>query len=383
MRTLLDLHDRLRAYVGNDISAEKSNAVTRAAAEAVNAISSKADWLFYRTWGRLATSAPYAVGTIEFDLTGGTVERQVILSTGVWPTWAAYGTLVINNVTYDVARRWSDTVISLKANDCPSADVASGTTYNLYRMRYDLPTDFQAIQKPMNSGRNTQIQKVTLEQLLGRKNYNDSVGTPIVFTIIDSGLDRKQILFWYPPDTEYSLEFEYKRKPVFPVVVQESTGKINLIAGSTAVNGLSTNFTASMAGAVLRVSYDQTPPGSFDSNTPPVSEYLIDSWTSASMIDLSVPAEESVTNRAYTISSRVDVSDGPMFNLLAAMGYKRLRIALRINMTNEELKEYETTEKEAMASDGQAYAGTDIAAVSQARVPHWRGVSSRTIPGNG
>lgn len=384
MRTLSDLHDRLRAYVGNDVSAEKSAAVTRAAAEAVNSIASKADWLYYRTWGRLSTSAPYSTGTVAFDLTGGAYERMLTLTGGTWPTWANYGTVVIDTVPYDVDRRISDTIVTLKALTSPSGDIAAGTSYNMYRMRYDLPADFQALQKPVITTQNFQLQKVTLETIINRRNYNDSDGTPLVFTIVDSGYDRKQLIIWYPPDAEYTMEFEYKRKPVFPVVVQESAGKIALTSGSTALTGTSTQFTAAMAGAVLRVSYNQTVPGSFDSNTPPEYEYVLDTYTSATAMVLKDAASATVSNRAYTISSRVDVADGPMFQYLVEIGRMELRKALRINLIPGELDEYTRIAKAAISSDGQAYAGSDQAAVAQVCRPNWNQyISSRTIPGNG
>ncbi len=383
MRTYADLITRLRTYVGNDTSAQKSQAVIQAAAEAVQALPSRADWNYYQTSGRITTSAPYSTGTVEFDYTGGTYERQMTLTSGTWPEWAAYGTIVINAVPYDVDKRISATVVTMKSNASPTSDIAAGTSYQIYRARYDLPTDFVAIHKPMITSQNCLIQKVNLDIFLYRRNQNDGTGTPTVFALSDNGYGRQQILFWNPPDTEYAIEFEYKRKPVLPVIQEESTGKISLTASSTALTGISTSFTRAMVGAVLRVGYTNEKPTGFDSVNPPESEYLIDTYTSATAMVLTEAATATVASRGYTISSRLDLMDGPMFEYLVHNGMKRLRIALRINMVQGEDQEYKRAFEQAKAQDAQRYAATDQARVSMAGYPLMRGGYMRTIPGNG
>lgn len=369
MRTLLDLHDRMRAYIGNQDSDQSSSAVLRAASEAVLAISMNHDWNYFATYGRITTSAPYSTGTIAYDATGGTYERMVTLSGGVWPSWVAnYGTLLVSTVPYDIDRRISDTVATLKATSAPADDIAAATAYQVYRARYDLPTDFVSIKKPIITAQNTIIHKIPLEEFIRRRNLNDGPSTPFMFTLADSGYGRNQILFWNPPDGVYQMEFEYKRKPTQPLVIQEETGSLSLTQGSTTVTGLSTAFTAAMAGAVLRVSADSIPPTGYDGIKPPIAEYLIDSFTSTTALELSEAAAASVSGRGYTISSRLDVREGPMFNYLCHMGMKRLRIAMRINMTPEELPAYLEAEKQAKSEDGQAYSGTDVARSETARV---------------
>lgn len=363
MRTMADLVDRLRAYLGNDGSEQKSSAVLRAAAESVQAISHKHQWASYKTWGRITTDASQTTGTIAVDVTGGAYERMVTLTGATWPTWAAgYGTIVIDNIPYDVQTRVSSTIVTLKANSCPTSDVAAGTSYTIYRARYDLPTDFVAIWKPIVTNENRTICKITLEEFITRRNCNDTVGTPIVFALVDSGYGRTQILLWNPPDAVYPLEFEYQRKPVLPVVVEESSGLVSLTSGSTAVTGLNTAFRAAMSNAVLRISYDGTKPTGYDGVHPPEYEYLLDGYTSSTALTLAEAASASVTRRAFTISSRVDVMDGPMFEYLTHIGYMKLRMALRINMTSEEPKQYEMAKNAAKDADGQLYAGTDVAA---------------------
>lgn len=377
--------ERLRAYVGNEASDLKSAAVIRAAAEAVQAIAQKHEWNYYRTSGRINCSTPYQTGTIEYDHTGGTYERQLTLTGGTWPTWASYGTVVIANVPYDVDRRISDTVVTLRVNSCPSDDVAAGTSYQIYRARYDLPDNYVSMHKPIMTSQYFILSYITYDQFLVRRNLNDGTGQPLYFTIADNGYGRSQIMMWNPPDQEYQLEFEYKRKPYLPVVVDESTGTVNLTSGSLDLTGNSTLFTAAMQGAVIRVSYDQKPPTAFDSVNPPQFEQLIESYVSSTAMTLREAAAYTVNKRAYVISSRLDLMDGPMFDYCVQMGMKRLRIGLRINMVSGEDKDYERAERAAKDADGQLYNGVDRAVVEQCS-PYRRpffGSWTRTIPGNG
>lgn len=371
MRTLADLQDRLRAYVGNDPSQSKSTAVIQAAAAAVEHITSRAAWNFYTSIGRVITSIPYSTGTIAVDVTGGAYERMVTLTTGTWPTWAAMGTIVIANLPYDVLKRISDTVLVLRSNTCPSEDVAAGTSYTLYQWRYDLPTDFAAIQKPMVLLNNTQCQKVSFERLLQQRNQFTNQGTPSAFALMHSEIGTPQILFWPPPQDAYTCEFEYKRRPAVPVLVKEQAGTIALTSGSAVVTGTATAFKSSMVGAVLRVSYDNQEPTAIDGVNPYESEYLIDGYTSTTSLTLSSPATSTVTKRAYTISSRLDVMDGPMFNYLCQIGRRMLRQNLRINMLPGEGEDYERAKMEAMSADGEQYSGSDQAVVGVCSVPHY------------
>jgi hypothetical protein len=189
---------------------------------------------------------------------------------------------------------------------------------------------------------------------------------------------------WNPPDTVYSLQYEYKRKPVLPVIIDEQRGKVSLTGSSSTVTGTSTLFSQAMAGGVLRVSYDQTVPSSYDSINPPQYEYLIQTITNTTTLDLREAATATAANRAYVISSRLDVADGPMFAYLCQMGYRELRMNLRINMTNEEKEVYDRVRREAIDADGQNYSGSDRAVVAQCQPGYFPyGSYTRQIPGNG
>lgn len=362
MRSYLDLIDRLRAYIGNDQSSHKSAAVIRSAYEAVEKLPLKHSWQFYSTYAKLITSASYNTGTVAYDHTGGAAERLLTLTGGTFPTWVGgYGTIVLSGVHYDIATRLSSTTAQLKSDNNPGDDIAAGTTYTIYRNRYDLPADFASMTKPIMANDNRVIEKVPIDDFVRRRNWNDGVGTPYMFTLIQSGYGREQLMFWCPPGEVTSCEFQYRRIPLRPLVVEANAGTIATTNGSLTVTGTATEFSQAMVGGVLRVSYDAKPPTAFDSVTPPQYEYRIESVESATSLTLAEAATATVTKRGYTISSRLDVAEGPMFNFLVQMAMKNLRVNLRIDRMGDEVNEYERAEKEAREQDGQNYMGPDVA----------------------
>lgn len=362
MRTYADLIDRLRAYVGNDYSEQKSAPVLRAAVGAMQRIGTKHEWAYYKTYAKMVFSASYDTGTIEFDYTGGSSERLLTLTGGTFPDWVGgYGTIVLESVHYDIARRLSPTTATLKPLSNPGADIPAGTTFMIYRNRYDLPSDFISMRKPIQALDNRRIVFQPINVFIAQRNWSETTGQPYMFTVLDNGYGQKQIMLWPPPAEVSTAEYEYRRLPLAPVVQEESRGTVALTSGSTTVTGTSTMFTQAMVGAVLRVSYDSKKPTAFDSVEPPESEYLVESVESTTSLTLTAAATTTVSKRGYTLSSRIDVEEGAMFNLLVQMGYKQLRIALGKNMTNEEAKDYDLAEREAKSADGQSYLGSDVA----------------------
>jgi len=94
------------------------------------------DWRFLKKFATINTTAPYSTGTIV--LTDG--DATVTLTDGVFPSWAAQGSLYYNGHEYSIASRTSDTEIELSA--AYGDDTVSGVSYELRRIAYDLPDDY-------------------------------------------------------------------------------------------------------------------------------------------------------------------------------------------------------------------------------------------------
>jgi len=103
------------------------------------------EWSFLKPITELTLIGSYSTGTIAITITGTTVT----LTTGVWPSWTATnGTLVVDNVAYEIASRTDDTHIEL--SDAWTEDTETAASYTLrHNGNYDLPDDFGGIEGSM------------------------------------------------------------------------------------------------------------------------------------------------------------------------------------------------------------------------------------------
>jgi hypothetical protein len=73
----------------------------------------------------------YTTGTVGYDHTGGSAERNIYASGTAFPSWAGSAKIRIASTTYDVDTRVSDTSLTLTSSSNPGSDVSAGTSYTL------------------------------------------------------------------------------------------------------------------------------------------------------------------------------------------------------------------------------------------------------------
>ncbi len=100
------------------------------------------EWSFLKPITTLTLVGSYSTGTIAITIT----ETTVTLTTGVWPSWTAtHGTLVVDNVAYEIASRTDDTRIEL--SEAWTEDTETAASYTLrHNGNYDLPDDFGGLE---------------------------------------------------------------------------------------------------------------------------------------------------------------------------------------------------------------------------------------------
>lgn len=147
--TFYDAIEHLRDWSGGAGNIWNENAAYSAVRRALDELTKAAKWNYYWRTSRINFEATYSTGTVAFDYTGGAYERMLTLSSGTWPTNAAYGWVRIDSVNYRVATRESSTIITLDSNSNPGADVASGTSYEWFRSEYTLPVNFRQMTHPI------------------------------------------------------------------------------------------------------------------------------------------------------------------------------------------------------------------------------------------
>lgn len=317
--TYKDLLDHLVGYIGDNSSKDALRDCRAAAQDGYRDLASAHEWSYYWQRGRLNTVASYNTGTVAYDHTGGTYERMLTLSSGTWPSWAAFGQVMIANVVYQVAERKSDSIITLTYQSNPGADVASGTSYTIFRDSYPLPADFLAADELINASNSLGMNYTHPRDWMARQRVYQSPAAPFLYTFTsdENYFGAMAVRFFPPPDAAYPIDFVYRRRPRPLVIDEYKTGTVSVSASSSTVTGSGTVWTSSMAGSVLRLSSSTTdgPTGLRGAN-PYVVERVVASVESATSLTVDSAIDTAYTAVKYAISDPVDVEDGVMLTAL-------------------------------------------------------------------
>lgn len=284
------------------------------------------DWNYFYRQRILNTVASYSTGTVVYDHTGGANERQLTLTTGTWPSWAAFGKVIISNVHYEVSTRVSDSIVTLTSNSNPGQDVAS-TTYQIYRSSYPLPSDFRRLAKIWDVTQQREVNYVNaIEQHTAVNIFYDVPADPWHYTIRADGkyYGSFSLMFGPPPSAIRQYDMLYKVAPrQLNFNNDYSSGTVSCSA-STSVTGSSTTFPTGCSGSIIRFSSNNTPPtgiiGSYDGNDNPfIAQAVISSRGSATALTLSEAITETLSGVGYTISDPLDLEEGSMLSAFLKM----------------------------------------------------------------
>lgn len=283
-------------------------------------------WSYFERRIEVTTVANQTTGTVTYDHAGGTYDRELTLSGATWPEWARYGRIILGNETYIVEDRKSDTVLTLAESSNPGADLAVGTSYNIYRSLYQLPVGTRRVSAFVEPSGNDCVYYAEPDELV-----EDSVGyytpaQPVEYTFRqhEDYIGGMAIEFHPPPNNARTYVAMAEMRPRDLTTEKESTGTITVSAGSTAVAGSGTAFADKHAGDVMRFTSDGSNEptglaGDDTSNTPYDEQHTIKSVTSATALVLETPAVAAYAGKKFTISSPVDIEHGAMLTLFQRM----------------------------------------------------------------
>ncbi|KKL20130.1 hypothetical protein LCGC14_2458560, partial [marine sediment metagenome] len=150
-----DVVDACQDFLGGNATSASISDIYRCVQWAYREVSDIHSWSFLETEGRVHIKAEESSGTITYDHTGGsTYERQLTLASGnTWPSWAADASVLIGDAIHTVQTRHSgDQILQLDSVLNPGADVAAGTSFQIFPMWYELPQDFASFSQPMAEG---------------------------------------------------------------------------------------------------------------------------------------------------------------------------------------------------------------------------------------
>lgn len=300
-------------YLGGDPEAQAKRDSRRAVRAAYREFSAAHRWTYYYQRGRVNINAAQTVGTIQYV----SATRQLTITGNTWPSWVTAGTVVINNVSYEVDTSISSTVVTLSVNSCPQTDIASGTTYTLYQDTYTLPADFLQADTMVDVGNFFVPKYVNPRYWLDHQRLSKSPARPRFYTITSD--PRKfgvMAVRLYPaPDAVYQYDFIYQRKPRELVVEDQHAGTVNIVGTSAVIAGTNTVFDTRWAGSVIRTSTSTTllPEGQ-EWDNPFDQERVILSVASGTSLTVDSTYPTTYNGVTYVISDPVDVEHGAMLN---------------------------------------------------------------------
>ena len=319
-----------------DISASGRSirsAIRRAYREIVDAHA----WTCLRTNGRILIEAAQDDGTVSFDFTGGSYERQLTLTGDTWPTdaedWAVQITTDTGTVVCDIESRKSASVVTLDATMNPGQDVAAGAEFVAYRRYYRLPNDFQSLESPVNESLASIGRYITPQKMLeiGRRDTlcGDTVQYFTIAPVPDLYGAMGLFLDGYLTESQ-TLDFIYKRKPrelrYVGTDLSECPGTITVVAGSAAIAGTTTTFASGHIGSLLRIGSHATRlPTGLDGLLPYVEQRTITSCTSATSIATDAVVTAAASGVKYSITDPIDL-EGTVYDAMMAMAKKYVAI---------------------------------------------------------
>jgi len=333
-----DMQDTLLRYLGGNNNVEASLDIRFAIADALKEIWGVHDWPYYQGQQLIQVDAPYSTGTVVYNAT----TRRVTLTGGVWPTWAEYGTLVLNAITVKVAKRLSDTVIEIDLGSGLTTDIVSATVYQIFRNEYPLGDDVRKVAY-ITFDTWSKIPLQFVPPLEFNHPTQRVTGTPRYYTIQK---DRRRlgglsIVFWPMPPLAKTVAFCYMRQPKEIKYWSEIDGSISLTADSTAVTGSGTAFESEMANCMLRVGRNQAPVTSLFGGNRYGEQILVESVVSPTSLVCLPAAPVTRTNVKYEISSLIDIDEPVMSSLFTQQCY--FELSKRREVTDKQLATLKST----------------------------------------
>lgn len=309
-----DAVDHVIDYLGGGLSDVVLRDAKRCVLAAYKDLFVVHSWTYLYKMGRINTTPPYSTGTVAYNATTGVFT----LSGGTWPSWAEDGAIRIGEVSYMVRSRLTDTTVLADPDLRPTANVAAGTTYTIYRESYTLPEGLLSQDQVVQSGSFGGIAYTHPRSWLSRQTRRWEVGDPRCYTMmVDEGRSpRLRALFWPIPADAVTLDYIYKRAPRSLSITRATAGTLALSAGTASVTSSAAVFTQAMVGSVIRAYSGTTllPGGGAVFALPPAFESVIESVSSPTVATCREVPEASLATAPYYVSDLVDIDPTTMQN---------------------------------------------------------------------
>jgi len=371
LTTYDDLISHVLDYLGADASVAGERYARRAIQAAYSDMPASHLWSYYLPRGRINTVAQQTAGKVNFDLTGGVVERVLTVyddvlapGTTTWPTWARYGTVRVGTAVWDVAERIDNYNLQLTAALSPTDDFTA-QSYSLYQDTYVMPSDFQALGEVIIPSQARRLVNVTNQEYVVYQRTITGPSTPIAYSIggDPNYFGALAMRLFPPPDNVYNLDFIYKRFPRPLKVARVTAGLASGTTSSTTVTFTGTTLTPDTAvclspytGSVLRLAAtNDDHPTDLSGASPALFERVITNVVDATTVLIDQALTCDLTNVKYTISDPVDIEMGSMYVFFLRECEHQSRIVRRMKSTPEEMLEYKESMWAAYEADNRSF----------------------------
>lgn len=285
----------------------------RAVQTALATISTYGPWKRFTRIHRFQSVAPDQNVTATYTES----TRAVTRSTGTWPSWAGDGQIKIGTKEYQVQERTSDTVLTIRPEFTPGANVASGLT-TLSQYLYLLPRDVERLSELLD-----ETWEVALEYASDMDAHAwdvlDSlgIGEPHTYSIVGhpNQLERMAVRLVPSPQSARVYSGSYQRRGAIARFEKVEDGTVTINGDPTAtttVTGTGTAFTSEMVGAIIRIGSAAASPGPQiggldESDIEAAEERLITAVTDSTTLTVDSAISSDYTDVKYTISSLIDL----------------------------------------------------------------------------
>lgn len=337
--TYRDAVDRVLDVFSDEPSARQLRQAAAAVLSAARRLPSYHEWKCFTRRAVINVVAAYSTGTVAYTHSS----RTLTLTDGTWPSWAAFGEVKIGNVVYQIESRTSDSAIVLEPNSNPGANVASGTSYSLFRSRYPLPVDFRRLDDVYRSDRSGPLSVNTAQGAFGEAlcGYGP-MGIPRAINVVNDPkyMGGLSVQLTPTPATAETVTFQYHRGMRPLRTLEYNTGTAATVG--TALTITAGVLTDLHVGCLIRFSSSGTAPTSVIGNrsdvvNPAVHEATILSRSSATAAVLDAAPSSDVSAVAFTISDPIDLNSPTMFDAFLALAeWEYGRIAKRKDSPDHE-----------------------------------------------
>lgn len=294
--------------------------------DAYHEIPARRRWRYYWRPFTINTVASYSTGTIAYVYTGGTYERQITLTTGTFASNVDTFAIIISGARYGIESRKSASIVTLRETDCPTANIASGTSFTLVKDTYPLPSNLRQIDYLYDvSAPGRMLSQVLPDDIMRERRFVRTSAVPVMYSVFRDERYASSMALHFAPSCNSARTYQGEAQywPLELKVLDESgKGTVATTADSATVTGTSTSFTSDMVGAVMRfsatgnVKIPTSLAGETDKNRlePYAMQRVIRSVESTTSLTLEQVADTTLSGSGYRISSRVDIEPGSMRN---------------------------------------------------------------------